>query len=86
MLKPPFYKGLDEVSPKLPRLSDGGWFKVRQVCDDFFIQLCMFYQIDEADTIIMEKDELKRVLETLIACGDLRIEECSKGGDVFVAG
>ena len=59
---------------------------MRQVCDDFFIQLCMFYQIDEADTIIMEKDELKRVLETLIACGDLRIEECSKGGDVFVAG
>ena len=30
LLKPPFYKGLDAVSPKLPRLSDGGSFRVRQ--------------------------------------------------------
>ena len=29
--KPPFYKGLGEISPKLPRLSDGGSFRVRQV-------------------------------------------------------
>ena len=27
LLKPPFYKGLNEVSPKLPRLSDGGSFR-----------------------------------------------------------
>lgn len=33
LLKPQFYKGLNEVSPKLPRLSDGGSFRVRQVCD-----------------------------------------------------
>lgn len=37
-------------------------------------------------SISMEKDELKRVLETLIARGDLRVEKSSKGGDVFVAG
>jgi hypothetical protein len=36
-------------------------------------------------SISMEKDELKRVLETLIARGDLRVEKSSKGGDVFVA-
>lgn len=34
----------------------------------------------------MEKDELKRVLETLIARGDLRVEKGARGGDVFVAG
>ena len=34
----------------------------------------------------MEKDELKRVLETLITRGDLRVEKGPKGGDVFVAG
>ena len=34
----------------------------------------------------MEKDELKRVLETLIARDDLRVEKDPKGGDVFVAG
>ena len=34
----------------------------------------------------MEKDELKRVLETLIARGDLRVVKGSRGGDVFVAG
>ncbi len=33
----------------------------------------------------MEKDELKRVLETLIARGDLRVEKGARGGDVFVA-
>ena len=32
----------------------------------------------------VEKDELKRVLETLIARGDLRVEKGPKGGDVFV--
>lgn len=37
-------------------------------------------------SISMEKDELKRVLETLIARGDLRVEKGPKGGDVFVAG
>ena len=37
-------------------------------------------------SISMEKDELKRVLETLIARGDLRVEKSSKGGDVFVLG
>ena len=26
-----FFKGLDEVSPKLPRLSDGGSFRVQQI-------------------------------------------------------
>ena len=31
----------------------------------------------------MEKDELKRVLETLIARGDLRVEKGARGGDVF---
>ena len=31
LLKPPFYKCLEEVSPKLPRLSDGGSFRVREV-------------------------------------------------------
>ena len=31
LLKPLFYKGLDEVSPKLPRLLDGGSFRKRQV-------------------------------------------------------
>ena len=31
LLKPPFYKGLDGVSPKLPRLSDEGSFSVRKV-------------------------------------------------------
>lgn len=31
LFKPPFYKGLVEVSPKLARLSDGGSFRVRQV-------------------------------------------------------
>ena len=31
LLKPPFYKGLDEVSPKLPRLSDMGSFRTWQV-------------------------------------------------------
>ena len=36
-------------------------------------------------SISMEKDELKRVLETLIARGDLRVEKGPKGGDVFVA-
>ena len=35
--------------------------------------------------VSMEKDELKRVLETLIARGDLRVEKGPKGGDVFVA-
>ena len=31
LLKPPFHKGLDEVSPKLPRLSDMGSFRTWQV-------------------------------------------------------
>ena len=31
----------------------------------------------------MEKDELKRVLETLIARGDLHVEKGARGGDVF---
>ena len=35
--------------------------------------------------VSMEKEELKRVLETLIARGDLRVEKGPKGGDVFVA-
>ena len=33
----------------------------------------------------VEKDELKRVLETLIARGDLRVEHGPKGGEVFIA-
>ena len=36
--------------------------------------------------VSMDKDELKRVLETLIARGDLRVEKGPRGGDVFVAG
>ena len=35
--------------------------------------------------VSMEKEELKRVLETLIARGDLRVEHGPKGGDIFVA-
>ena len=33
--------------------------------------------------VSMEKEELKRVLETLIARGDLRVEKGARGGDVF---
>lgn len=59
---------------------------MRQVCEDIFPSApCLFYQIDEADTIIMEKELLKRVLKTLIAHGDLRVEKGPKGADVFVA-
>ena len=56
---------------------------MRQVCEDFLTQLCMFYQIYEADTIIMEKDELKRVLETLIAHCDPRVEKAPKGATLL---
>ena len=34
--------------------------------------------------VSMDKDELKRVLETLIARGDLRVEHGPKGGDIIV--
>ena len=42
LLKPPFYKGLDEVSPKPPRLSDGGSFRVRQ--EFFSASTGLFYR------------------------------------------